>query len=192
MVALLLSLAALVVAFSERGGFDMQVVAALDITFYLGSYFVRLRLMSHKAKSDDPNANLRYFVEEQLVATPAVLLTLVVCALIGQGEILGAIRHGFTSFWTTSGVVPQALLIGTLSQGTGIFGGLILLDKRENTFCVPVNRSSSILAGVVASFLLTLWLGNPLPSLYQFAGAGLIITALMFLSIPPILAKRAA
>jgi hypothetical protein len=189
-VALLLSLSALVVAFSEKGGYDIQVVAAIDVVAYVSSYFIRLRLMSLKAKSTDENANLRYFVEEQMVATPTVLICLALLALVGQGETLEQIRYGFTGFWTESGVVPHALLIGTLSQGTGIFGGLILLDKRENTFCVPVNRSSSILAGVVASAILTFWLGNPFPSVFQLVGAGLIIAALLFLSLPPILEKK--
>jgi hypothetical protein len=189
-VALLLSLAALVVAFSEKGGFDMQVVAAIDVAVYLVSYFIRLRLMSWKAKSDDPNANLKYFAEEQLVAVPALLLVMAGLAVVGQGELMLAFRRGFTTFWTDSGVVPYALLVGFLSQGTGIFGGLILLDKRDNTFCVPVNRSSSILAGLLASLMLTAAFGNPFPSLHQVAGAGLIIAALMFLSIPPILERR--
>ncbi len=191
-VALLLSLSALVVAFSESGGYDMKMVAMIDVIAYLSSYFIRLRLMSLKAKSDDPNSNLRFFVEEQLVATPAVMLTLTLLAIVGQGHVMMEIRAGFTTFWTESGVVPHVLLIGLFSQGTGICGGLILLDKRENTFCVPVNRSSSILAGLVASVILTVWLGNPLPSIYQLTGAGLIIGALLFLSIPPLLAKKSA
>lgn len=190
LVALLLSLAALVVAFSEQGGYEMQFVAAIDVTVYLASYFIRLRLMSWKAKSTDPNANLKYFAEEQFVAVPALLLVMAGLAVLGQGEYMLAFRRGFTTFWTDSGVVHYALLVGFLSQGTGIFGGLILLDKRDNTFCVPVNRSSSILAGVMASMILTAAFGNPFPSGYQMAGAGLIIAALMFLSIPPIVEKR--
>lgn len=191
-VALGLSLAALLVAFQGDSGFAIKLVAALDVGLYLLSYLIRLRLMSWKAKSEDPNDSLRFFVEEQLVATPALLVALLLAAAIGTGEILGAIRAGFTTFWTTSGVVPYALAVGLLSQGTGIFGGLILLDKRENTFCVPVNRSSSVLAGIVASFLLFFWLGNALPGANEFLGAGLIIAALMFLSIPPMLARKPA
>ncbi|MBT3220684.1 MAG: hypothetical protein HN348_16480 [Proteobacteria bacterium] len=191
-IALLLSLGALIVAFSENGATAITFIAAVDVTIYLASYFVRLRLMSLKAKSEDPNANKRFFVEEQMVATPAVLIFLAIAALIGQGEIMLAFRRGFTSFWTEGVAVPHVLLIGLLSQGTGLTGGLILLDKRENTFCVPVNRSSSILAGVVAQFLLTGFFGNPMPSAYQFSGAGLIIAALAFLSIPPLIEKKMA
>ena len=191
-VALLLSIGALVVAFSENGATAITLIAAVDVSIYLGSYFIRLRLMSLKAKSDDPLDNTRFFVEEQMVATPAVLIVLALAALIGQGEIMLAFRRGFTSFWTEGVAIPQVLIIGLLSQGTGLTGGLILLDKRENTFCVPVNRSSSILAGVVAQFLLTFFFHNPIPSAYQFAGAGLIIGALAFLSIPPLIEKRRA
>ena len=189
-VALVLSLAALLVAFSESGGYHMKLVAMVDVFAYLSSYFVRLRLMTSKAKSDEPNANLRFFVEEQIVATPAVMVTLALLAIIGQGHMMLEIRAGFTTFWTESGVVPHVMLIGLFSQGTGICGGLILLDKRENTFCVPVNRASSILAGLVASVILMFWLGNPLPSTYQLTGAVLIIAALLFLSIPPLLRKK--
>ncbi|TNF24566.1 MAG: hypothetical protein EP329_24675 [Deltaproteobacteria bacterium] len=191
-VALLLSLGALVVAFSEHGGYAITIVAAIDVAAYLAGYFFRLRIMSSKAKSPDPAANIRYFVEEQMVGTPAVLVTLAIVALIGEGDVMLEVREGFTTFLTQSDVIGYAIVIGLLSQGTGIFGGLILLDKRENTFCVPVNRSSSILAGVVAAWLLTWLLGNPPPSGYQMAGAGLIILAIAFLSVPPLLARPKA
>lgn len=190
--ALALSLGALVVTFSERGGYAITVVAAVDVTAYLAGYFFRLRIMSAKAKSEDPAENIRYFVEEQLVATPAVLILLVVVALIGQGDVMLEVRAGFTTFFSDSGVVPYTILIGFLSQGTGVCGGLILLDKRENTFSVPVNRCSSILAGVVAAWLLTLVLGNDPPSAHKMAGAGLIVCAILFLSIPPLLEKNKA
>lgn len=188
-VALGLSLAALVVAFAEDGGFALSLIAVVDVAVYLGSYLLRLRLMTAKAKSTDPSANLRYFVEEQLVAAPAVLVLLGGVALLGGGDVAAELRRGFTDFlWGAGG--GFALAIGLLSQGTGICGGLILLDKRENTFCVPVNRSSSILAGVVAAGLLTLTLGHPAPSAHQLAGAGLILVAIAFLSLPPLLAGR--
>lgn len=186
---LVLSLAALVVAFSEDGGWEITLVCAIDVAAYLAAYFVRLRFMSRIAKSSDRDANTRYFAEEQMVATPVLMLALAACALVGTGETLGEIRAGFTTFWSRP-VVPETILVGLLSQGTGVFGGLILLDRRENTYCVPVNRCSSILAGVLASFSIAWIFGRPPPSGYELVGAGLIVTAIVILTIAPQLAKK--
>jgi len=189
-VALGLSLLALIVAFADDGSYALTAIAAVDVAAYLGGYFVRLKLMSGQAKSDDPAANKRFFVEEQMVATPAVLLALLAVAVLGGGEgIAGELRAGFTTFWGRAGVVPLALFVGLMSQGTGIFGGLILLDRRENSFCVPVNRSSSILAGLIASGILWAGLGASAPSGAQLVGAGLILAAIGALSLPPLLSK---
>ncbi len=186
---LVLSLAALLVAFAEGAGYAITLVCAVDISIYLASYFVRLRFMSRFAKSSEENANLRYFVEEQMVATPAALLLVTLVALFGHGNIPHLLAQGFLEV-PSSPVFLLVLTIGFLSQGTGIFGGLILLDKRENTYCVPVNRSSSILAGVMASYSLTLLLGARPPRTGELVGAGLIICAILFLTIPPMMEKR--
>jgi drug/metabolite transporter (DMT)-like permease len=190
-VALLLSLGAVVLAFAEQGGYRMTALAAVDVVAYLASYFIRLRFMSRLAKSEDSSANTRFFVEEQMVATPALTLGLAVAALAAGGGIGDELRRGFTTFFEGPYVL-EGILIGLFSQGTGIFGGLILLDRRENTFCVPVNRSSSLLAGVVASYGLTLFLGQPPPSAYKLAGAALIVAAILFLSLPGLWARRRA
>lgn len=180
---LLLSLASLVVAFSESGGYEITLICAIDVAIYLASYFLRLRFMSRLAKSKSPEANRRYFVEEQMVASPAMFLLLVLVALWGQGEIALAVRAGFTTFLEEP-ILGEAILIGLLSQGTGIFGGLILLDPSENTYSVPVNRCSSILAGVVAAGSLAVVFSAPAPSMHQLVGAGLIVMAILFLTLP--------
>ena len=77
-----------------------------------------------------------------------------------------------------------------LSQATGIFGTLVFLDASENTFSVPVNRCSSILAGVVASAILAMTLDAPWPSAYQLGGAGLVMLAIVALTAGPIISKR--
>jgi hypothetical protein len=82
--------------------------------------------------------------------------------------------------------------IGLLSQGTGIFGTLIFLDHSETAYCVPVNRASSILAGVLASGSLWISFGATPPSPHKLVGAGVVVTAILFLSIPPLLEKRRA
>ena len=187
LIGLLLSLSALLVAFLEDKdqGFGLTQLAILDVAVYLLSYFIRLQFMSRIAKSDDADQRTRYFVEEQMVGTPALLLFLAVCALIDSGEFTHHVRDGFTSFLSRpASIVATGIVIGICSQGTGIFGGLILLDKRENTYCVPVNRCSSILAGVAASYLgMALFSGKP-PSSYELAGAGLIVAAILVLTMP--------
>jgi drug/metabolite transporter (DMT)-like permease len=167
----------------------MTFGAGLDIGIYLLAYFIRLRIMSGAAKSSDANENKRFFVEEQMVATPLVVIVLSLWALSGIGSAAPDLRAGFVDIWA-SPVILTVLLVGVFSQGTGVFGGLILLDKRENTFCVPVNRASSILAGVVASFSLAAILDTRTPSSMELLGAGLIVMAIVVLSVPPLLEKR--
>jgi ABC-type phosphate/phosphonate transport system substrate-binding protein len=181
--ALALSIASL--GTSVIGSKDPRIplLCAIDIALYLGFYFVRLQLMSRKAKSQDPRANLRYFVEEQLVSSPALLAFLVVCAAAGIGGFGESLRAGFTSFFERPGhVLALAVVIGVTSQGTGIFGGLILLDPRENTFSIPVNRASSVLAGVAASVLVHAGFGGKLPQASELAGAAIMMAAILVLS----------
>jgi hypothetical protein len=190
-VALALSMMSLLAAFvSSRGDARMPVVAAIDIAFYLGCYFSRLTLMSRQAKADD-DTNLRYFVEEQLVAAPALLVALVIATLLVGGESGQALAAGFTTFFDRP-VWLLGLAVGVMSQGTGIFGGLIFLNHRENTFCVPVNRASSVLAVIVASVVLSWAYGSAWPQREEWIAAGLILSALAVLTIAPRVAKPAA
>ncbi len=186
-----LTMGSLVVTLVGRDeDFSLPFVAVVDVAAYLVAYFVRLRFMSKLAKSDDQEVTRRYFVEEQLVSTPAALFALAVLAMVGVGP-LEDIRRGFIEL-PFSASAPWPLLIGVLSQGTGIFGALVLLDKRENTFSVPVNRASSLLAGVGATLLLWgLGVGKPL-DWREAVGAGLVVAAIGVLSAPALLKRRAA
>ncbi len=192
-LALSLSMGALLVAFfgGSKSSLAVTVTAAVDVVIYLSGYFVRLRFMSRLAKSEDPNATKRYFVEEQMTATPVVVLFLATLAIIGKGELMLDVRRGFTDVWHSSRLM-EVLIVGVLSQGTGIFGGLILLDRRENSFCVPVNRASSILAGICASFALYLLVGKSPPGAVELFGASLVVGAILVLSLPGVLARRRA
>ncbi|MDQ3367340.1 MAG: hypothetical protein M3680_18100 [Myxococcota bacterium] len=189
-VGLVLSVNALLVAFLEEkdSGFQLTWIAFADVMLYLGAYYVRLRFMSKLAKSEDAHARTRYFVEEQMVATPVLVAFLGACALIDHGAFMHTLRAGFTTFFDRP-VVLEGVLIGLFSQGTGIFGGLVLLDKRENTYSVPVNRCSSILAGVAASYAMMLWMGGRAPSTHELMGAALIVQAILFLTVPMMLRK---
>ncbi|MDX9722168.1 MAG: hypothetical protein RBU37_15610 [Myxococcota bacterium] len=191
-----LSLLALFVAFAEpvkpgTSRFAFNLLLLGDVGIYLASYFVRLQFMTRLAKSDDPNQTKRYFVEEQLVGTPSVLMLLGLFAIIGGNPQFEMLRSGFTDFWSRPpSILVIAVIVGICSQFTGVFGALVLLDKSENAFAVPVNRCSSVLAGVVASFVLFFFFDLKLPSAYNLAGAGIIIAAIFFLTIPPMIEKR--
>ena len=187
--ALVLSLAA--VSMATAGGVELKLSswAMADIAVYLTAYFIRLQFMSRMAKSPDPESRRRYFVEEQMVATPAIVLFLALLALWGQGPAMLELRHGFTEV-LVSGAAGWLVLIGLLSQGTGVFGALILLDPRENSFSVPVNRASSIIAGVLAAYGLHVFSGAPAPGFAELLGAGLVVAAMLLLSAPTLLRRR--
>ncbi len=182
-LALALSLAALLVALGDGDNYVLTLPAVADVVVYLAGYFIRLRLMSKQAKTDDPAVAKRFFVEEQMVATPAIVGFLALLALVGGSPALLEIRAGFSSLGSVEALLTT-IGIGILSQGTGIFGALVLLDGRENAFCVPVNRASSVLAGIVASFLLAWTLGMaPVPTAER-AGAALLVGAIIVLAWP--------
>lgn len=187
--ALVLSLAA--VSLATMGGVELKLSgwAMVDVAVYLVAYFIRLQFMSRLAKSPDPESRRRYFVEEQMVATPAIVLALGLLALWGQGPAMLELRHGFTEA-LLSDAAGWLVLIGLLSQGTGVFGALILLDARENSFSVPVNRASSIIAGVLAAYGLHVFASAPAPGLAELLGAGLVVAAMVLLSAPSLLKKR--
>ncbi|MGH9764944.1 MAG: hypothetical protein ACREDR_35995, partial [Blastocatellia bacterium] len=102
--ALLVSLLSLMVALSDVSNYLLSGLAVIDVTAYLAAYFFRFRLMTTLVKSDDQHATLRYFVEEQLVATPALFVGLALLAMVGRGEILTQLRLGFTALPSTAAV----------------------------------------------------------------------------------------
>lgn len=181
--ALALSLISLVDAFATRSG-AVPLLCALDLALYLAGYFVRLRLMARLGKSEDPATRRRFFVGEQMVATPAAVLLLAVLAAVGPEALHAPLRAGFVGAWTSQ-AAAWAVLAGICSQGTGVFGGLLLLDASEATYCVPLNRASSILGGLFAAASLALLFDGPPPSSWELAGAGLLVAAVAVLWLGP-------
>jgi protein-tyrosine-phosphatase len=179
--AVLISLLSLLVALADVNHYHMGLLAALDVAAYLAGYFFRLRIMTRIAKSADGDVTLRYFVEEQMVATPALLIGLGILAAIGRGENLLALRWGFAHIWHTASAFP-AILVGGFYAALMICTTFIFLDRRENAFCIPMHCGSSMLSGVVASGVLAhLYHLSPI-SAAQYASTGLIVLALAFLS----------
>ena len=179
--AMLVSLAAVLVALSDAANYVLTIAAILDVAAYLTAYFFKLQFMSRLAKSDQRSATLRYFVEEQMVASPLLVIALVVMAFIGAGDVMMGFREGLTTFATTPGAFFAAL-VGLFYAALCICTTLIFLDRRENTFCMPMHCGSSMLSGFTATAILAYLYGQSSPTAAQNVSAGLIIVALGFLS----------
>jgi protein-tyrosine-phosphatase len=179
--AMFVSLAAVLVALADASSYTLTIVAAIDIAAYLAAYFFKLQFMSRLAKSDDRSITLRYFVEEQMVASPLLVLTLIVLALIGAGNIMLGFRVGLTSFIATPGAF-YAALVGLCYAGLCVCTTLIFLDRRENTFCVPMHCGSSMLSGFTATAILAYLFNQSAPTSAQSLSAAFIVIALGFLS----------
>ncbi|OGQ37551.1 MAG: hypothetical protein A2W61_02345 [Deltaproteobacteria bacterium RIFCSPLOWO2_01_44_7] len=188
-----LSLAALFITFSGRAGTTLTLVAIINIACYLLSYFLRFFFMSNWAKSTDAAEKKRFFTEEQMVANPVFWGAIMITGLIGSqmdpASIPGQVWQGMTTF-LSSGYVIHAFLVGIFSYGTGLFGTLIFLDPRENTFTVPASRVSSVIAGVVATYALAIFYGSKYPPTSELTGLALLIVAILFLSYHSIVEKK--
>lgn len=180
-VALAITLPAVAIALLDINNYRMTSVAALTIGAYLCGYLLRLPCVTGLAKQDDTEITRRYFVDEAIVAIFFLVAMPFILALIGEGQMMLELRQGFVDMFA-GGVTVPAILIGSLYAGLYCFGTLIYLDCRENTFCIPLNRASSLLAGLIASLSLAVFFGDPFPSQPQLSGAGLIVLALLFLS----------
>jgi protein-tyrosine-phosphatase len=181
--ALALSLAAAVTALVAVKSFALTLTAGLSLAIYWAGYAGRFEIMSRHAKADDTGINRRFFVEEHLASTPFQVLILLVLAVAGAGSVGRELRQGFTTFLATRAALP-AFGIGLLYEGLFIFGSLIYLDRREYSYCVPVNRAASVFAVMAASFGLTLLFGEPAPGLWLLASAGLVLLAVAVLAYP--------
>jgi protein-tyrosine-phosphatase len=179
--AMLISLMAVTVVLSDASNYKMSVGAIINVAAYLMAYFFRFQLMTKLAKSDEKNTTLRYFVEEQMIASPLLLAALGTMAAIGTGNEMMGFRLGFTTFLGSKAAV-FALLVGLCYAGLCICTTFIFLDCRENTFCVSMHCGSSMLSGVTAAGALTLFFNQSAPSTAQIVSAGLIVVALLFLS----------
>jgi hypothetical protein len=183
-LALLLVAAGLAFTIRARGGLYLPPLAIVTVLLYTLGYFVRLWVMTRVSKSGNPDSVRGYFVEEKLVAIPVSLLCLAGLSLVHFGNQQGELSFGFIGVWH-SGLLGPIVVLALLLFLISVFSILILLDKRENTFCVPFERSASILSGIAAAFVLAaMALGNyPTPA--ELTGAGLLVLAIVLLSLAP-------
>lgn len=179
--AMSVSLLAVLVVLIDAGNYRLSLAASIDITAYLTAYFFKLQFMSKLAKSGEREATLRFFVEEQMIASPLLFLVLVTLALIGAGDVMMGFRAGLTSFLSSPAAI-FAVLVGLFYAALCVCTTLIFLDRRENTFCMPMHCGSSMLSGFAATYALALLTNQALPSAAQVTSSGLITIALGFLS----------
>lgn len=179
--AMLVSLGAVLVALSDAASYTLTIAAVIDIAAYLAAYFFKLQFMSRLAKSDDRHATLRYFVEEQIVASPLLLIALAVMAFIGAGDIMLGFRTGLTSFVLSEAAI-YAFVVGLCYAALCVCTTLIFLDRRENTFCVPMHCGSSMLSGFTATAILAYVYQLSTLTPAQAVSSGLLVVALGFLS----------
>ncbi|WCT76344.1 hypothetical protein [Novosphingobium humi] len=184
--ALVLVALALFHTLRARGGLALPPLALITLLIYTAGYFGRLWVMTRVAKDDDPIRLRRFFSEEKLVAFPIAILSLAVIAWTDRtpGGAGAQLLWGFTQAWRSEHL-PAMILTGLMVCATGVFSGLILLDGRENSFCVPLERSASILAGVGGTVILAQFYGGKWPSGAEFVGAGLLLIAVLLLSVGP-------
>jgi hypothetical protein len=176
-----LSLAALAAVAAELRGYQLTWALGVTVGAYVGAYAVRLHCINTQAKSHDRDATRRYFVEEQMVAMGVLVAVPVALGLAGSSGFALEIGRGFASLVSADALWPS-LLIGVLYACLYCFGTSIYLDRRENTFCISLNRCSSVLAVVAASYAIAFLLGAPPPNAGELTSVALLGIAMLVLS----------
>jgi drug/metabolite transporter (DMT)-like permease len=187
--ALAMVLVALIITLFDRGGFDLPPLAILTVVLYTVGYFIRLAVMTKVSKTGEPASVRRYFVEEKVIALPLSVAVLAAISASGIGTQSGALGWGFLSVWSDPVIVPL-FFIGLTLTIISVFAVIILLDARENAYCVPLERAASLVAGVGGSVLLAWFWGLRMPRPAELVGAAILIAAIVLLSLAPRLSRR--
>lgn len=187
--ALAMVLVAMAIALTDRGGLHLPPLAILTIILYTLGYFVRLAVMTKVSKSGDPASIRLYFVEEKIFALPLSVAILAAVSASGIGSQSGALSWGFVSVWTDPVILPLFGIGFTLTI-VSVFAIIILLDARENAYCVPLERAASLVAGVSGALILAWIWGLPHPRPAELVGAAILIAAIVLLSVAPRLPRR--
>lgn len=187
--ALVMVLGALALTLFDRGGLKLPPLAILVVVLYTVGYFLRLWVMNTISKTGDPASVRRYFVEEKIVALPLSVLVLALISASGIGGQSGELAWGFVAVWSDPVLWPL-FGIGLTLTIISVLAIVILLDPRENAYCVPLERAASLLAGVGGSLLLAWIWGLKAPRGAELAGAAILIAAIVLLSLAPRLSAR--
>jgi drug/metabolite transporter (DMT)-like permease len=183
-VALVLAAIGILAALGERRGFHMPPLAWATVALYTVGYFVRLFVMTRVSKTGAADSVKRYFVEEKIVGIPVAILALAALSWLSGGKQGSQLGWGFVGVWSSAQLGSIAML-SVLLFVVSIFSALILLDKRENSYCVPLERSASILAGVIGSAVLAAAFGQKPLTPGEIIGAVLLVAAIAVLTLSP-------
>lgn len=183
-VALVMVAIAMVITISDRGGLKLPPIAIATILLYTLGYFMRLAVMTKVSKTGDDASVRKYFVEEKIIALPLSIAALAVLSMSGIDRNTSGLYWGFVEVWTQPEVL-QIAMIGLTLTIVSIFAIIILLNPSENSYCVPLERAASLVAGVGGSVLLAWFWGLEMPNRSELIGAGILIGAIVLLSLAP-------
>jgi drug/metabolite transporter (DMT)-like permease len=161
------------------------------VGLYTVGYFLRLWVMNRISKSGDPTSVRRYFVEEKVIALPLSVAVLALISASGIGGQSGELSWGFLKVWSDPVMLPLFGIGFTLTL-ISVVSIVILLDPRENAYCVPLERAASLVAGVGGAVLLAWFWGLKMPRPAELTGAAILIAAIVLLSVAPRLSTRQA
>jgi protein-tyrosine-phosphatase len=178
------SLLGVALALGDVDDYSLTLGAVLSLAAYLAAYAGRFQIMGRIAKTGVREADRRYLVGEHASAPVFLTLLLGIGALAGQPDL----RAGFTSFLRSPAAVP-AMAIGVFYECLFVFGTLIYLHRNEYSWAVPINRGSSLISGVAASFVLvalTPMTARDLPGTGQQLALGAVLCAAVMVCVPAI------
>ncbi|MGC1295976.1 MAG: hypothetical protein WA869_13160 [Alloacidobacterium sp.] len=178
---LVISLVAVLISFAGTKDYRLTLAALLNLGAYLFGHSLRIPSMTKVAKVPGKELARSYFVEEQSIAMPVLVLIPAILAVRASGSLAAQLRFGFAHLFDPS-FAPFGWAIGFFYAALGIFLSFLYLDRRENTFCMPLFACSSLLSGIVASYLLMWFAHGPVPNSAQLVAALVIIAALLVLS----------
>lgn len=191
-VASVMSLAALILPFLEKVDTTITLACALDIFMYLVVYYCKITILSRYAKNNMVNERKRYIAEEQLSLSLILLIAMPIAGVVGLAtgiEPFQSIWNGFTRL-PASGFILEPIVIGLASTTSGICASLVLLDRRENTFCVTLIQSGSVIAGAISSAILAFFWGQTPPSVLKLLSVAIVLAAIVVLSYRDAVERR--
>jgi hypothetical protein len=86
-------------------------------------------------------------------------------------------------FWLLAGAAITLTIVS-------VFAAIILLDPHENSYCVPLERSASLVAGLGAAFIMHWVWDMPSPTGMEVLGALMLIGAIVLLTLAPKFEQR--